>query len=157
MQAHRHGVSSGGGEMAMAVTGSPAPMIPIMSSLPSRTWKSVPTPHAVARQPRYISCNKETQAGMSCWLTASRDEVRSPSTSWMKCGNHLGHTSGTLNENALHTPATGAKEKAAMGASSSLRKITCFKGNLKKRYAVNPLPMARDLRLDTDLSIRYYF
>ena len=51
MQAHGHEVSSGSGEMAMAVTGSPAPMIPIMSSLPSRTWKSVPTPLAACWRP----------------------------------------------------------------------------------------------------------
>ena len=51
MQAHGHEVSSGSGEMAMAVTGSPASIIPIMSSLPLRTWKSVPTPLAAVWRP----------------------------------------------------------------------------------------------------------
>ena len=51
MQAHGHEVSSGSGEMAMAVTGSPASIIPIMSSLPLSAWKSVPTPLAAVWRP----------------------------------------------------------------------------------------------------------
>ena len=42
MQAHRHGVSSGSGEMAMVLTGSPAPIILVVSSLLLRSYLKMP-------------------------------------------------------------------------------------------------------------------